>query len=263
MILELDSAVISSWITRYFWPFARISGFLMVISLIGTRLVPQRIRLVLALLITLVIVPTLPAMPIVDGLTLAAFLITLQQLFIGILLGLVVNLLAQVFVLAGQLMAMQTGLGMAMIVDPSNGVSVAVVAQWFLMMVNILFITLNGHMVMIEVLADSFFTMPIVAYDHTQAFYSSNTLWKMAVWGNWMFAAAVVIALPVLTALLIVNFTFGVMTRSAPQLNIFAIGFPFTMLVGIIVIWLSIGRVAEGYYRLIQELFYFMRSLIQ
>lgn len=262
MIVELDAAVISGWVSRYVWPFARISGFLMVITLIGTRLVPQRVRLVLALLVTWVLVPILPPMPIIEGLNLESWLITAQQFFIGALLGLVVNLLAQVFILAGQLMAMQTGLGMAIIVDPSNGVSVAVVAQWFLMMVNILFITLNGHLVLIEVLADSFFSMPIVSLNEQGAFFSSNALWRMATWGNWMFAAAIVIALPVLTALLIVNFTFGVMTRSAPQLNIFALGFPFTMLVGLIIIWISIARVAEGYQTLMLETFYFLRSLI-
>lgn len=235
----------------------------MVVSLIGTRLVPQRVRLVLALLITWVIVPVLPGVPVLDALSLSSFMISVQQLLIGILLGLVVNLLAQIFVVAGQLMAMQTGLGMAIIVDPSNGVSVAVLAQWFLMLVNMLFISLNGHLVVIEVLVDSFSTLPIVPYDYPNAFFSSERLWQLATWGNWMFAAAIVIALPVLTALLIVNFTFGVMTRSAPQLNIFAIGFPFTMLVGLTVIWLSIGYISEGYYRLIQELFYFMKSLIR
>ena len=78
-----------------------------------------------------------------------------------------------------------------------------------------------------------------------------------------MFASALVIALPALTSLLIVNFAFGVMTRAAPQLNIFSLGFPVTMLVGLAIIWLTIGHLGESFHVLLETLFEFLRSLIR
>ncbi|WP_297004373.1 flagellar biosynthetic protein FliR, partial [Thalassolituus sp. UBA6592] len=109
-MFEIDALEVSHWISRYLYPFARISGMLMVMPLIGSRMIPMQIRLLLAVAITLVIVPVLPPLPHVDALSVASLIIILQQLLIGIALGFVVELVTQVFVLAGQLIAMQTGL---------------------------------------------------------------------------------------------------------------------------------------------------------
>ena len=155
-MIEVEALDISHWITRYVYPFARISGLLMVMPLIGTRMVSMRVRLLLAVAVTLVVVPLLPPIPKVEAISLASVIIILQQLLIGILLGFVTELLMQVFVIAGQLIAMQTGLGIATTVDPSQGASVVVISQWFLFMVSLVFLSLNGHLVLIEILVDSF-----------------------------------------------------------------------------------------------------------
>lgn len=256
-MLELDAVEISSWVSRYLFPFARITGFLMVMPLIGSNMVTQRIRIMLAVMITLVITPILPEQPAVDALSLASLIIIAQQLIIGILLGFLVEIVTQVFVLAGQLIAMQTGLGIATTVDPAQGASVVVVSQWFLFLVSLVFLSLNGHLIVIEILADSFFTMPI-----------SDEAWSLAQydavikWGGWMFTSALLISLPALTALLIVNMAFGVMTRAAPQLNIFSLGFPVTMLVGLVIIWLNMNNIAINYQFFLEQLFEFMRKMI-
>ena len=220
----IEALDITHWIGRYMYPFARISGLLMVMPLIGTRMVSQRIRIILAVFITLVVTPVLPPMPAFEGISVASFLIIMQQLLIGIVLGFVVEILMQVFVIAGQLIAIQTGLGIATTVDPAQGASVVVVSQWFLFMVSLVFLSLNGHLVLIEILIESFRTLPVGFTS-----FSAEQMGLLVEWTGWMFAAAVVIALPAMTALLIVNLAFGVMTRAAPQLNIFALGFPVTM----------------------------------
>ena len=117
---------------------------------------------------------------------------------------------------------------------------------------------LNGHLIVIEVVVESFYTMPIGS-----GAWSAEDYGRMVRWGGWMFASALVIALPALTSLLIVNFAFGVMTRAAPQLNIFSLGFPVTMLVGLVIIWLIIGQLGEGFHKLLEVLFEFLRSLIR
>ncbi len=255
-ILNLNSAEISSWVSRYLWPFFRIAGFFMVMPLFGTRLVTQRIRLILALGVAAVVTPLLPPMPVIDALSLQTMLISAQQILIGISLGIVLEVLMQIFIMSGQMVAMQTGLGMAQMMDPSNGVNVAVVAQWFLIFVNLLFITLNGHLVAIEILVDSFFTLPVGAGG-----LSGNTLMNIVDLGRWMFSAAIVLALPAITAMLVVNIAFGTMARLAPQLNIFAVGFPVTMMLGLIVIWITFGGYGSQFQGLLTQAFHFMRGI--
>tara|TARA_B100001250_G_scaffold379790_1_gene370751 strand:+ start:3416 stop:4192 length:777 start_codon:yes stop_codon:yes gene_type:complete len=256
-VFAVEALDVGHWVARYIYPFARITGLLMVMPLLGTRMVSQRIRIILALFITLVVTPVLPPMPLFDGLSVASFIVILQQLLIGIVLGFVVEVLNQVFVIAGQLIAMQTGLGIATTVDPGQGASVVVVSQWFLFMVSLVFLSLNGHLVLIEILIESFRTLPVGFSS-----FSSEQLGLLVEWTGWMFAAAVVIALPAMTALLVVNLAFGVMTRAAPQLNIFALGFPVTMIVGLFIIWLNISDMAAGYQNHMETLFDFLKKLV-
>lgn len=253
---ELDILDVGHWISRYLYPFARISGLFMVMPLLGTRMVPARVRVLLAFATTLVIVPILPPMPHTDPLSLASLVIILQQMLIGVALGFIVELLNQVFVLAGQLIAMQTGLGIATTVDPSQGASVVVISQWLLFMVSLIFLSLNGHLVLIEVLVDSFARLPV-----GMTGLGPDAFASIVQWSAWMFAAALVIALPALTALLVVNLAFGVMTRAAPQLNIFALGFPVTMMVGLFILWLTLTDIAASYQNLMEEMFTFARKL--
>jgi flagellar biosynthetic protein FliR len=254
-ILQLDGAEISSWVSRWVWPFFRVAGFFMVMPLFGTRLVTQRIRLLLALLTSVVITPILPPMPIIEAVGLETMLIIAQQLLIGIALGFALEVLMQIFILSGQMVAMQTGLGMAQMVDPANGVNTAVVAQWFMIFVNLLFISLNGHLIAIEILTDSFFTLPVGGGG-----LSSDTLMAIVKLARWMFASAIVLALPAISAMLVVNIAFGVMARLAPQLNIFAVGFPVTMMLGLIVIWITFAGFGPLFQGFLWELFNFMRS---
>lgn len=256
-MIEFEALDLGHWMSRYVYPFARISGLLMVMPLIGTRMVSMRVRLLLAVSITLVIVPMLPPIAPVEAFSFASVIIILQQLLIGVLMGFVVELLMQVFVIAGQLIAMQTGLGIATTVDPSQGASVVVISQWFLFMVSLVFLALNGHLVLIEILVDSFRSIPIGL-----ASFSVEQFGLLVRWSGWMLAAAVVISLPAMTALLIVNLAFGVMTRAAPQLNIFALGFPVTMIVGLLIMWLNMDEMALGFHRYMDTLFEFLKKLI-
>ncbi len=254
-ILHLNSEEISGWVSRYLWPFFRIAGFFMVLPLFGTRLVTQRIRLLLTISVTVVVTPLLPPMPVLDALSLQTMLISAQQILIGIALGFALEVLMQIFIMSGQMVAMQTGLGMAQMVDPSNGVNVAVVAQWFLIFVNLLFITFNGHLLAIEILVDSFYTLPV-----GDGGLSGDTLMMIAKLGKWMFAAAIVLALPAISAMLVVNMAFGTMARLAPQLNIFAVGFPVTMMLGLVVLWLTFSGYGVQFHGLLTEIFHFMRD---
>ena len=160
-MLELSNAQIGGWVGQFLLPLFRIAALLMSMPLIGTQLVPVRVRLYLALAIALVLVPTLPPMPVVESLSLASLLLIAEQLLIGVMFGFVLQLFFHVFIVSGQLLAMQMGLGFASMVDPANGISVPVLGQFFNMLVILLFLSVNGHLVVLEILAESFVTLPV------------------------------------------------------------------------------------------------------
>lgn len=259
--MEFTDAQIGAWVASVLWPLFRVASFLMVIPVIGTQLVPARVRIGLSVLIAVVVAPLLPAVPEVDAISVESFVITIQQIFIGTLLGFMFVMLMQLFVVAGQMIAMQMGLGFASMVDPANGVNVPVLSQFFLIGVTLTFLAINGHLVMIEAIVESFRAWPISSQIIGAQSIGLDTLWHMLMRISWLFASALLIALPVVTSVLIVNISFGVMTRAAPQLNVFSLGFPIGMLFGIFILSVSIKSIGDYLIRFSEATFLFIKDI--
>ncbi|MBV1789348.1 flagellar type III secretion system protein FliR [Marinobacterium sp. D7] len=255
--MQFDLAQIEGMVATVLLPLFRVASMLMTMPMIGTRLVPIRARLGLALAITAVLVPVVPPMPTYDGLSLRMWLLIAEQVLIGSVLGYTLNLLMETFALGGQMIANQMGLGFASMTDPANGTSVVVLGQFYLMMVMLMFLAMDGHLVVIEILAKSFEVLPVGQTPNL------SSLWGLVLAGGWLFSAGLLMALPAVTALLVVNFAFGVMTKAAPQLNIFAIGFPFTMLLGIVIVWASLSGFLGQYESIASRILELISSLVQ
>lgn len=224
-------------VQMWLWPFFRIAGLLMTAPVIGTRSVPVRIRIVIAMAITIVIFPVIPEVPNVDAVSAQGVLITIQQVMIGLAMGLCMRVIFIALEVAGQAVGQLMGLMMASMVDPLNGNQVPIIGQFYLLLATLLFLVVDGHLMMIRVLAESFYSMPIAATG-----ISTNGAWEVLMWTGRIIKAAVMIALPVIVSLLIVNMSFGIMTRSAPQLNIFAVGFPIMIIMGVVIIFFSLNN---------------------
>jgi len=259
--MVFTDAQIGQWLASFLWPLFRIASFFMVIPIIGTQLVPVRVRAGLAMLVTLSVAPLLGPMPEVEAISLTAAIITLQQILIGTLLGFMFVMLMQVFVVAGQMIAMQMGLGFASMVDPANGVSVAVLSQIFLIAVTLMFLAMNGHLVMIEVVVESFRAWPVSSAILGPGSIGYAQVWEMLMRVNWLFASALLLALPAITSVLIVNLSFGIMTRAAPQMNVFSLGFPIGMLFGLFIVWVSTTGLLPQFQKLVEETFIFLRAI--
>jgi flagellar biosynthetic protein FliR len=256
-VISYTDAEIGALVGSFLWPLFRIMGFFLAAPVLGSNFVPTRVRLILALAVSILVAPTLPDIPSVPALSLPAFLIVLQQVLIGLALGFFMQMLFQIFIILGQLIAMQMGLGFASMVDPSNGINVAIMSSFYLMFVTMLFVLFDGHLVMIEVIAESFEQIPIsaVALDREIYYRLISTI-------SWVFSSALLLSLPALTALLITNFAFGIMTRAAPQMNIFALGFPVALMFGLFVIWLTMGYFEEISRTVFVDMFIRMRTLL-
>lgn len=233
--MEVTSAQLTAWIGAYFWPFLRIGAMLMVAPVFGARMVPKRLRLGLGLALAVMVAPLLPAMPVVDALSPQGVLIELNQLVIGLAMGFVLQLVFGALVTAGQTVAMSMGLGFASLVDPQNGIQVPVVSQFYLITSTLLFLVFNGHLLLIQMVVDSFHTLPVGTTGLPR-----EAIYDLVTWATQMFSGALMVALPAVTSIMLVNMALGVMTRAAPQMNIFSVGFPITLLGGFAVIILTL-----------------------
>lgn len=255
--MNITDSDITYWITMYMWPFFRIAALVSVAPIFGTHTVPARVKLMIAASLTIMIAPILPKMKYVDPLSFQGMAVTFHQILIGIAIGFMVTLVFDALVIGGQIVAQLMGLGFASMNDPQNGVSVPVVGQFYTVIATLIFLILNGHLVLLNLLVTSYQTLPIGDYG-----LSPDRLWQLVLWSKWIFSAAIIIALPAVTALLLVNIAFGVMTRAAPQLNIFAVGFPITILLGFIVMLVSLPYFIPKLQQLLELAFHFINTIL-
>ncbi|NQZ54480.1 MAG: flagellar biosynthetic protein FliR [Piscirickettsiaceae bacterium] len=257
--MHFTSAEITGLLGSYLWPFFRIAALVMAAPIFSSNFVTVRSRLLIALAISIVIVPTIPnAAPAVEPLSGAGLLIVVHQLLIGACMGFMLQLLFNAFTIAGQIIAMQMGLGFASLVDPQNGVSVPAISQFYLIFVTLVFISLDGHLILLQVLAESFVTLPIspTGLPHT----SFRDLVGQA---SWMYASALIVALPAIGSLMMVNLSFGILSRAAPQISPFSIGFPMTLTLGFAIIFITLPTAGNHLTTMADHILQMIRLLVR
>lgn len=253
---DFSAAELTALIGAYLWPLFRVSAMVAAAPVYGTRSVPTKVKVMTALAITSVLVPLLPA-PQIDVFSPLSVLIIAQQILIGLIIGFAVQLVFSAVITGGQIVAMQMGLGFSLMVDPQNGAQSPVLSQFYIVMVMLIYLSIDGHLVLIEVLVESFKTMPISA----QGLIADDFM-QIVRWGANIFAGGLAIALPAIASLLVVNISFGVMTRSAPQLNIFAIGFPITMMLGFTLVMITLPNIAPKSISLFNDVYHLIQTVL-
>jgi flagellar biosynthetic protein FliR len=256
-MLLLTTEQIGGWLGSFFWPFVRISAMMMAAPVFGARLMPVRIRLLMAFAFSLIAIPMLPEVPYIDPVSLSAVSIIVQQVLIGLAMGLMMQMVFQALVIAGEAIANGMGLGFARMMDPANGVQVPVISQFLIIIATLLFVVLNGHLMMIDMVVRSFHILPISASG-----LSAQGLWQVVSWGSQMFIGGVLVAIPVVTALLVVNISMGVITRAAPQLNIFAVGFPMMILLGFVFLMMATPSMLARFTHMMMDNFDAVQALL-
>lgn len=234
-MLSVSSTDLNLMMALFFYPFVRILAWLAVDPLLGNRSAPNMARLGLAVVLAVVIAPTLPPAPQVALVSGEGLLILLQQIAIGLALGFAMRIVFAALEFAGQFMGLQMGLSMASLYDPVNGAQTPVLAQFMTLTSVLVLFAMNGHHLVIAALWQSFHDVPIVLQSS-----SGQGFLVLVGWGATIFKTGLHIALPITAALLAANLAIGMMTRAAPQLNIFAVGFPITIGAGFLVLYFSI-----------------------
>jgi flagellar biosynthesis protein FliR len=233
-MFTLSSADLDMMLALFFFPFVRILAWLSLDPLLGSRVVPARVRVVLAIALAVLVTPMLPTDTTVRIASGDGILILIQQIAIGAALGFSIRIVLAAVEFAGQLMGLQMGLSFATLFDPVNGAQTQVVAQFLVLTATLILFAFNGHHLVITALVQSFQEIPIGTT------WSADGFAMLASWGGTVFAVGLHISLPITAALLVTNLTIGMMSRASPQLNIFAIGFPLTLGAGFIVLYMSL-----------------------
>ena len=186
----------------------------------------------------------------INAFSVPGMLVTVTQVFIGLTMGIILQMVFAAVVIAGQTIATSMGLGFAATVDPQNGVQVPVVSQYLLILATLIFLSLNGHLILIETLVKSFELFPVSLQP-----WPENLPGHVMNWISHIFSGALLLALPSVATILLVNIAFGVMTRTAPQINVFAVGFPITIVVGFIMILISLPTITPLLEGLLEDSF--------
>jgi flagellar biosynthetic protein FliR len=255
-MINLTTGQLETWIGQVIWPFIRVGSCLMVAPVFSSQAVPVRIRIVLAGAIALILAPMISIPAQLSAFSLEGLVVTAQQVVIGIALGFCLQMVFDAVTLGGQLIANSMGLSYAMSVDPVRGVGDTSVGELYSIFVTLVFLALDGHLRLIEVLADGFRTLPIGGGG-----FGTSGLWQIVLWGATLFSSALSIALPGITALLIVNLAFGMVSRAAPSLNLMAVGFPVILVFGLVVLVVTVPQLLAAFERLLTQVFLLLQSL--
>ena len=230
-MLQLTSAQLNAWMVMLLWPSTRILATLSVAPLFGHANVPATVKLGLGLLLSLAVAPALPAMPAVAPFSSDGLLILVQQLLIGLAIGFSMKLAFTGIELAGELAALTMGLSFASFYDPNAEAEATSVSQWFGWLALMVFVSSNLHLTLLASLTDSFSTFPVSALP-----VGTRPFNMIAAFGGHIFSIGIQLALPIIAALLVTNLALGLLTKAAPQLNLFGIEFPMTIGVGFLMI---------------------------
>lgn len=244
----IDAADVSEWVSRLWWPVLRIGGFVLSAPVASSTSVPSMVKIGLSLGLGFILAPlaTVPSgLSIFSG---AGAMAAMQEVLIGVAIGMVVQLAFEALAFAGQSISLTMGLGFATLVDPQHGADTPVLGQLFTIIGVLAYLAVDGHLALVGALALSFKTLPIGGAD-----IDKNFAWSMADFGARVFETGLLVALPAVVAMIIVNLALGVVTRAAPQLNLFGIGFTITLLSGFLVLIVGLDGLAVGMSSLIRD----------
>jgi flagellar biosynthetic protein FliR len=254
-MITITAQQLDGWLLELFWPFVRIGSCFMVAPAFGTSSVPARVRVVLAGAVTFLVAP-LVTIPDATPLSAEGVVITIQQVIIGAALGFSLNILFDAVSLGGEMLGNSMGLSLAFNLDPQSGTSTPTVSQLYSILVTLIFLVLDGHLALVRMLVDGFHTLPIGTTG-----LGANGLWSVVNWGSELFSGALAVALPGVTALLVTNLAFGVVSRAAPTLSIFSVGLPLSLVLGLVVILVSLPALESSFIRLLAVALDFTRRL--
>lgn len=255
-MINLDSSQLVFWISQLFWPLARVLALIMTAPLLSEKAISRKVKIGLGLMITYVLLPSLPPTN-VTLFSVGGFWLLIQQILIGMAIGFTMQFAFAAVRTAGEVIGLQMGLSFATFFDPASRLNMPVLARFLDMLTMLLFLSFNGHLWLISMVADSFHTLPIGGDP-----INGNAFLALTKAASLIFLNGLRLALPLITLLLTLNLALGLLNRVSPQLSVYAIGFPITLSIGIVFISLMMPLLAPFCEHLFSEVFDLLASVL-
>ncbi|MGD0959019.1 MAG: flagellar biosynthetic protein FliR [Methylomonas sp.] len=262
--MSITEEALLDYLSAFIWPFLRMSGLFLTMPIFGlmsgstASSIPAPVKIIACVLMTITILPGLPSIPNIEIVSFRGWMVGLQQIMLGVSAGFILQMVMSVMGFAGQFIAYGMGLGFASMVDPTTGVQVPVIAQLFIVASGLFFLAVDGHLLLIEMLAQSFHTLPIA-----MANLEKTDLWRIIIWSGQIFVDGVLLSLPVMVSMLFINLSFGVVSKAAPQLQIFGVGFPITIIIGMALIWICFPGMIDNFSEILHASFTLVSQLLR
>jgi len=234
-MFTISAAELDAWLAGFFYPFVRIAALASSAPLFSHRSIPRPTRVALCVLISIVVAPTLPPTPFVSPFSAPGVVLIIQQVLIGVAIGFTMQIVFAAVELAGELIGLQMGLSFATFIN-ADSEQTPIVGSFLAVTMMLVFLAINGHLMLIAGVANSFASFPVDGGPGL-VFFDVRAL---VMTGRELFSLGVTMALPVIAAMLLANLALGVLTRTAPQLNLFAVGFPVTLATGLAMLALAL-----------------------
>lgn len=247
-MITFTSAQLAAWIAAFIYPVARVLAFVAYAPLFNNQALPRRVRLTVGLVLGVTVAPLAGSIPPVDLNSGTGLLMLAREMLIGFAMAMVMRIYFAALNMAGEQIGSQMGLGFAIFYDPQSTAQTAVIGQYLVLIATLFFLSINGHLMMVAALAESFQALPIAP-----AALPAEAGLNIALMARVIFATGLLLALPVTVTLIITNLSLGVLNRAAPQLNLFAIGFPITIVGGFVLLVVSLNYLATPLLRLFEE----------
>lgn len=244
-------------LTALWWPFCRILAMLSAAPAIGDGMVPMPVRVLVALVLAIVMLPLSHDAAAIDPFSLRGVVVTMEQAVIGFVLGLAFHLTMSVITMLGYLVSSQMGLAMAVMNDPINGASSDVVSSLLSILCIIVFFAVDGHLVLAGVIGSSLRAWPVGGG------FELLALQTLAFNVAWVFSAALLLAIPVVFSTMVVQIGFGFLNRVAPALNLFSLGFSVVTLFGLFMLAQVVRFVPEHYVHMTDRVLELLRLQMQ
>ena len=228
-MISVDVDQLYAWINAFFWPFCRILALMGTAPILGESSIPIRVKVGFAALVTIAIAPALDPMPDLPTGSFASIWIVVQQVVIGMAMGLVMRIVFAAVQTAGEFIGLQMGLSFASFFDPATGANTAVLARIMNIVATLLFLALNGHLMMLSGLIRTFDVLPV-----REGSLNPNGWGVLFEWSSEVMVSGMLLALPLIIVLLTINLALGILNRTAQQLSVFAVGFPISLMTGLI-----------------------------
>lgn len=239
----------ASQLLAFILVLVRVSGIIATSPVFGSSIAPPQIKIVLSLMLALILYPFVPVIQVFPDRPDHYIVLIASEMLIGVVLGMIGRFLFSAVEFAGTIIGFQMGLGMANVFDPQSQAQVSLVGRLESTTATLIFLAMDGHLIVIQALVRSYSVLPPGGAKITQPLVEKLTDLSASI-----FVIGLQIGAPLIVALFLANAIVGLLARSVPQIQVFVVGFPLTLMLGFLFMFFGMPFFAQAVHQMFEKL---------